>query len=195
MNLSTALVKYHLELNGLMPSEMDWPIELFKDNPPRYIRLKRFYALKKALGLENVSMNQFLGGEFITEDHYKVWDKIYFIVRKEFNIPIEDYLSIHAIIPDLSSLPFLFQYLFEFKKRHHQLMDTGRGVLMASNFYLTPLLIFKEITPKLQTDMHLIDEILDLLTNPNQIQHSEEELNTLFDYPLDDLDEIDLDWL
>lgn len=195
MNLANQLVKYHLEINSLMPSEMDWPLDLFKENPPRYIRLKRLYALKKALQLDEVCMQQFLQGEFITNEHYKVWEAVYEIVKEKFNIQIEDYLSINTINPDIKSLSFLFHILFDFKKNHFKLLNTGSGVLTASDFYLTPMLILKNVAPKLQTDIHLIDEILDLIINPTRIAYSEKELNALFDYPLDDLAEIDMDWM
>ena len=190
-NPAKLFLKHYLELEGLMhPSEI-WEEHKLESNPPRYYRLSRINACMKALGLE-VNNWANLRSEFlnltISADAKKQLEDV---LANQFELDYSSYMRDRKNINPGN----MFSMLLTIRVATYQLNVIYDSVLAASDHYLTPLMVIRNINEKLQPDNIALDDAIALLINPNNIQLTLEELADCFGYPVVDLDEIDLDWM
>lgn len=191
-----------LEFNLMSPNPSCWNLEALKSNPPLLIRFRQIESLMKAFfsnvnissNILHVSLESFLGGDFILDrviSDYK--EAIYFIkeyIREETD-NIHDTRTI-----DLCDLEFIYSRLLSFKKQLLKITNFNSDVVEASSIsarfsYLLTGSISKSISEKPTK----LDEILELLINPNGLSFTLEELLSKYNYPTEDLIDIDIEYM
>ncbi|TXB66165.1 hypothetical protein FRY74_06220 [Vicingus serpentipes] len=189
--MENILIKRFAELSQLEPNINNWSTLNFKGNPPRLIRLKMIDSLLKALQL-NCNYSELIKGNFI--NHIEIdYHKLIELIGTE--------------IPEISSiidfeenslafgLPYMFEGLLRYRLTFQSLKDVNAGVLMCRGMHLAQVVLTNKITKDLEPHIELVDKIIGYLLNPRDINFPEKDLIDKYNFPDDDLLEIDIMWM
>lgn len=193
--MTSTLIQLFLELHHLEPNIKNW--SNFSDEiNPRSVRKKMIDALLKAHNI-HCDCEAFKTCSFIDESFYIDVEKINQIYVKHRGVgsdnPIiqlkedETFTRQHA--------KMLFRSLFNYRLHLDKALKSDAGVLAASGNYLLPILTKQKLNQFIVEEVKLIDELLIVLINPEGKNYSIDELQTYFQYPTIDLEELDLDWI
>ena len=179
-----------LELYTLSDNIVKWSANNFAKNPPRLYRLQAIDALMKALQM-NCSYQEFQYGEFLGEGHN--------LKQTEFLIKVkENYPTLFQTTgineKEQIDFQFMFEVLFRYRLQLQKLINVRHSVMEYSEGNRYPIVIIEEINNKLLADIEGIDNILAYLINPKEIHFSTQELIEKYNYPVGNLNEIDINW-
>lgn len=169
-----------------------WSFENFKENPPRYNRLKMITAIMKALELE-CSYEDFSVGEFIAEIHFEKW--LDFLKDASAKFPTTEPFNKLDFEVDFHDLNTIFYAFMNYRLQAQSLLSCNSGILASTYEFNKFTALMKLPNKQLKKNLKPIDFILVFLINPKNISYSKQELIDKFDYPDVDLKEIDLDWI
>lgn len=206
------LLKILFELKSMQSDISTWEDNFVASNPPRKIRLDRIKSILKSL--EITSIESFFNFDFIVKDNYDK-DRLIQIINEEREIvsgsEIDDYIKMldHPISENrkgrlkIKAHPGgegLSKFLQKLGKDCLRLEEVNYQYKNIYSNYLTvdipsyiTISIHKENLESFGNDSKSM-KILEYLINPKSIQYSIKELEERFNYPKEDLDEIDLDW-
>lgn len=188
-------------------------MESQKSHPPTYVRLKRIESLIKAFfqtELNNLQENHtytikdILEGEFIKSRNKSDYEEL-ILFMKEFLVKI-DRFSIEEIAKKEDDFSFnefnlefniIFSYnrLIRYRGEIKNLLKFNSGLLEAG--YL-PIIFYSHlidsISKSILENCKELDSVLELFINPKKLSFTKQELELKFDYPKDNLDQIDLEF-
>jgi len=192
-----------IDFIAMTPNSADWNNDVLKANPPRYIKFQQIEILMKVFLVQeneniissetkqkSISIQSFLAGNFIKLKAIKEYSKaIKFINVYVDNNSNKFHLSnqIH-----LKELVFIFQRLLEFKKLLNKILCFNSGYLLADSISdIFTIELCNSISNKLHKESVDIDKILELIINPKGLSFTKKELISKFNYPSDNIIEID----
>lgn len=199
------------EFKAMTPNSMEWNLNALKSNPPRYIRLQQIESLigaffeqkntsllDKAKALftdkKNISLQSILNGDFIKERTIVDYTETITFMKnivKEKEGEIDENKEIH-----LAHLIMPYQQLIKYKQQLIDLLSFNAGWLEASSIsarfsiYLT-----NSISVNLLDKFTNLDKALELFINPKGLSFTEDELKAAYKFPLDNLNDVDLDFM
>lgn len=201
-----------LEFIAMTPDKSQWSVTALKSNPPRHIRLKQIESMLNAFftidintrlidnlelslsGKPKISIQSFLSGEYIEQREISDYaETIKFI--KEFVKTRSNYFDETRGIC-LEELVFIFSDLVDYKITLRNILSFNSGVLEASSIasrfsiYLTNS-VSKNFVDK-DSDL---DKFLELLINPKGLIFTEDELISSFNYPKENIIDIDIEFM
>ncbi|HOZ14037.1 MAG TPA: hypothetical protein PLH91_08300 [Tenuifilaceae bacterium] len=190
-----------IEFTFMSPNPSSWNLEALKSNTPLLIRFRQIESLMKAFfsngnipsSILQVPLESFLGGDFILDRAISDYKEAIYFIKKYIR---EETDNIHDTITiDLCDLEFIYSRLLSFKKQLLKITNFNSDVVEASSIsarfsYLLTSSISKSISEKPTK----LDKILELLINPNGLSFSLEELISKYDFPTEDLIDIDIDY-
>jgi len=183
-SLEHRLLYAFIELRAYTPDFDKWNASSLRSNPPRLIRLQRLQALFRALKI-NWNPSGFIKGEFINEN---------LEMYKNFNRDIfEGLMSFTETSPTLSyeDLPWIFENLYKYRIKVEQALSIHNGLLCIGE--LLSYFAIEHLNTSIKLVIEPLDELLILLINPSVFICTEEQLVYNFGFPLDDLNQIDID--
>jgi hypothetical protein len=189
-----------LELSDMTGADRDkWTIASQKDNPPRLVRLQQVHALCKALLPEKYVtddvqqvMDGLFSGEFISYRSLDDYAKL--ISRMEREIAKAGYDNLRKSRLELDHLQNNYRDLLEYKSKFGRLVSHNDGICETSYPYLFSQLVTGSISKQIKQKIRTVDKALILFIDPASRQLSEKELVDVYNYPTDDLGQIDEDW-
>jgi hypothetical protein len=187
-----------LEFNAMTPNKEHWNEGALKNNPPRLIRLKQIQSLAQAFLIKGADSQStilsILIGDFIKErsvaDYMEVFTFIEEVVREK-----EGETSKYNPT-STNSLRMPYQQLINYKKQLLAILDFNSGWLEAGtinarfSIYLTD-----SITKHLVGKYEKLDKALELFINPGKLSFTETELITNYNFPPDNLHDIDMEYM
>jgi hypothetical protein len=191
-----------IDFTELTPEKSNWNLNALTNNPPRYIRLKEIEALLSAFSeLSNelvddqyaLTINNFLTGEFIKQRKIEEYSETIEFIQK--------YLASHGKISgenseiQIGELAFIFPFLVNYKRQTKKLYDHNSGWLAGGQTVRFMVLLTNNITSCLNDKLRELDKTLELFINPKGFTFSESLLIEKYNYPSDDLKEIELDYI
>ena len=201
-----------LEFIEMTPNSKEWVLTALLKNPPRYIRLQQIESLTKAFlsndkkqglsGKSNIhfdnecklSVQSFLCGDFIKKWVIKDYKCMIQLIEDSVKI-ITDRDSKHNEIR-LEELVFLYSRLVEYKRMLRKITKFNSSIMEGGSLVTIFSINFtNSISSDIAGKQNEIDHVLELLMNPTGLAFTEEELTSKFNYPTDDLDEVDMDFL
>lgn len=188
--MTNQLLTSFLELYTLSNNIGKWSKDNFTNNPPRLYRLQAIEALMKALQI-NCSYQEFQYGEFLLGQNQLVQSELITKIKKSYPILFQ---TINTEEKKQIDGQFMFEILFSYRMQLQKLTSVKDSVLEYSENNRYSILIIDTINNKLQSDIKAIDNILEYLINPNQINITKQELIEKYNYPVGDLDDIDSEW-
>ena len=203
------LVEKILEFRAMTPNSKEWNFTALRSNPPRYIRLQQIVSLMNALvgqrtikissekenflskSRPQVQIKALLSGNFIKERT---------IIDYKETIPfINDYLRDNkkgdyiAREIQLNDLVEVYQILINYKNKLGDLLNFNSGWLEAPSAISFAIYLTNSITNNLADKCKDLDKALELLINPKGLTFTEKELKKKYNYPSENLDDVDLD--
>ncbi len=183
MNPITAhdLLKAFLNLHGLSPNLSDWTEDELAWNPPRLIRLMRLKAMFLAFGIEWDPV-AFTEGKCV--DTVLASDSIRNQAKAELGIPVQDLT--------VNQLRFLFLILYQHRKCVAAVLSSGPDE--AGGVFLLACKRIFDIQQAIQTKIAPIDDLLAEMIDPRKRSFTINQLIQDYEYPADDLHQIECDW-
>ena len=194
------LVEKIIEFVELTPKNIEWNFESLKDYPSILLRLKQIESLLIAFKLRDIQkfsieedIKNILNGQFYenTELSEKTISFIHTFLKKK-NVD-EEYLTFISN----SQINFIFPKILNYKILSYKILNFNSGWLECSprfNLAYFHILMVDEINENIKDKFQLLDEIIELIINPNNIELTEEFLAENFNYISEaELHKIDLD--
>jgi hypothetical protein len=201
------LIEKIIEFTKMTPNPKLWKEGLLKESPPRYVRIRQINALIKAvfgprsdnflgkaksLLLMNQlpTINDLLSGSFIKEINIREYEGLIDTIKTT----VRDYEGHLGETGEISHkhLIAVYQRLMRYKI---QLMDllhfndgesTSAPIGQRFTVYLT-----NEVASAIEGTYTRLDEVLGLMIDPDSLSFTEEELQVEYNYPKEDLREVD----
>ncbi len=200
-----------IEFTSLVPDASLWKESSLRDQPPYLLRFRQIQSLIKAFfnrkapanfmqkakalftSEPSVTIQSLLSGTFIPirdiEEYNSTTEFIKAAVKeKEAMVDMQASISLDKLI-------LVYQYLMSYKKSLSALLlfntDPLKEGSIASRFtdYIT-----NSITDQVRGRYNDLDKALELLINPHQDTFTEEQLRSEFNYPRQDLHEVEADF-
>lgn len=210
--MTKLLLKTYFELKEIQNDVGSWGGEFVSSNPPRKIRLLRIESMLAALDINDI--NSFINFDFIETKNYdfnhliKILNASNELITKA---EIDDYLQVHLkpnpnkSIGKLNIKPSsLAQRTLYFLKKlgieafnlaeiNHNYKNIYKGHYEVDIPTYLAISMHHEYLEKIE-DKPKYMLVLDYLINPKQLNFSRTILEQKFNFPEDDLDEIDTEW-
>jgi hypothetical protein len=193
-----SLIEKILDFISLVPDHNDWNIEKLKNNPPRLIRLKQIEVLLQILVLEvydpndiKLSIENTINGQFLLHRPEHIYNELF----DEMETTIRRYKpKLKKSEPWLNSLlQDNFNHLIRYMIELNRISNYHSGVLVLSYPYFYAYLLSEEISANINSE-----KIISFLGNAIDPQKRVFNSNSLikdFNYPSEDLTEIDFEWM
>lgn len=190
------LIDKALEFESMTPVKSEWSLDIQKDNPSRFIRLQQLNVLLKlftpdsfdttdiALGLDNLFRGQFI----LHRDNSKYYN-LYALMDKE--IISSKHNPPKAYGWTLDHLIYNFTDVVNFKRNVNEVKSHNNGILEISYPYYYSVILTDKISNKIDTKN--IDKFLSLVIDPLGRRFSKDDLIRDYNYPTEDVYDIDLD--
>ncbi|SEO10616.1 hypothetical protein [Mucilaginibacter sp. OK283] len=200
------------EFVEMTPNPNEWNLRSLKSNPPRQIRFRQIDALLKAffiedpeIGLANkvksiffnqkrISIESLLNGGFLKErtiyDYANLARFINdFVKKRNENIDQSNTIGVEQLI-------FIFPQLLAFKRQLRNLLTFNSGWLEAGGVTsLFSIYLTSSISNNLIGKYDELNIVLELFINPKGLTFTEEELIAKFNFPTENLDALDADFI
>jgi hypothetical protein len=192
----TLIVKA-LELKGMTSGKSDWAFDKQKNNPPRLIRLQQIEILLKYFTPEIFKtgdiasgLDDLLEGKFILLRDANKYKKLF--------TKMENIITLHHQIRkrrefSLNDLRDNYTNLLWFKQTVNNIFNWYSGVLLMGYPYLYSFSLIDEFSKKIETKH--IDKFLSLVVDPLGRTITKDKLIQDFNYPAEDIYEVDMDWM
>jgi hypothetical protein len=191
-----------IDFVSLTPNRAEWNEEKIKSNLPRYIRYKRLISLIKAFNL-NCSIEGLYDGYFLRKKN--IFKKARYFNKLNENKYFQDEINrIKKLIPNYKKEINVYDEYLNYKLWQH-LLRLATHIIKFKNDtkYLSPNIVGDkyalELIHSFYTKNNLeqvkkIHTILGILMDPEQRIISLTTLINSFNYPDDDLAQIDAEW-
>jgi hypothetical protein len=191
----------------MTPNPKLWKEGLLQESPPRYVRLRQINALTNALF--NKKQNNFLGkaksllmlnrtpaikallsGSFIKSRNIRDYESIIALIKttvrdKEGQLGETGEIN-HKHLIDA------YQGLMRYKKQLIDLLHFNDGESTSGPIGLRfTVYVTNEVSSAIEGKYKRLDEALGLLIDPNSLTFTEEELQVDYNYPKEDIQEVD----
>ncbi len=185
LNDEFLIFKLFFELKQLEQNLENWKEENLKDNPPRFYR---FMMIKSILNYYNISLDDFINGDFLNQ--FKDEN------RQIINDKLIGFDNLHEFLIDCD-IQFLYKKLFEFRLKLESIFNFNSGLLAIFESRILPIKLIENTIEIFKDETEIIDEILCslLLSAKNEHRIDMIKLISEFNFPMVDLDEIDADWI
>jgi hypothetical protein len=186
-----------LEFESMTPEKSEWTLEKLKDNPPRLIRLQQLNVLLRLFLPESFNeyeivsgLDSLLQGQFILLREFSKYDSLFetmdSIITSSKHYPNK---------PNewtLDELRHNYTDIIKFKKAINKVLNHNSGIMEISYPYLYSVTLIDQLLKKLDTKN--IDEFLSLVIDPLGRTFDKAKLIQEYNYPTEDIYDIDLDW-
>lgn len=187
-----------IEFTQMTPEPEDWSFKRQKFNDPRFIRLQRILSLLWAfipeikIKDERQAIEDFYSGNFVLSRQIQDYQKLINIMDNTILKVDSAYASKVQI--SLDELQFNYGNLLSYYIKLNKLINHNDGIMEISYPFYFSYLVTKNISESLKSKARKLESILALFIDPFNQKFTMEELINNFDYPEEDLFDIDLDW-
>lgn len=201
------LLEKAIEFEDLTPNPALWKEGLLKDNPPRLLRLRQINALSKAffthqpadflekaktffLSPRVPTVKTLLSGAFIKERNLAVYEDFIALIKESVREQ-EGELGETGQLKH-AHLVEVYQRLLRYKKQVFALEQFNnrdkvkKAVGLRFSVYLT-----NDVSRRIKESCAPLDKALGLLLDPHSLSFTADELHQVYNYPKEDIQEID----
>jgi hypothetical protein len=179
-------LNWYLDAFLLVPDPKKWNEELWRENPPRFYRFLRMYALAQGLGLEcplhEVAAGKFIRGPLST--YRNAWDKL--VNLSGFPLPLAEFSN---LCPGVA-----FSKLFQFRVAFERVLKFNSGVYECGGTFKCVYLATERMLRQLKPQTIPLDETLCEFIAPHNPQLSKALLVEKYGFPDVDVEGIDANW-
>jgi hypothetical protein len=192
------MIEKLLDCISYMPEPEEWDFEVQKENPPRLIRLKQLSVMMKLFlpaysknRLLRENMSSLLSGEFIEQsgiDAYKdvCADMDRMISAAKFRR--QNYLNWEPRL-----IRNHYENVLRYRQKMEELLGFNAGIIETSYYYCYYSLLTDSVSDTINTKP--LDDFLAAVIDPKKTVYLKKDLVLNDQYPPEDLNEVDMDWL
>ncbi len=202
-----ALLDKILEFVAMTPNENEWNYKSLSNNKPRQIRLQQINSLLKAFSLiENknifekttnyfnpdirLEIKSILNGDFIRNRDIEEFNEL-IDFAKQF-LQKNNYSSDSPI--RLHELSFIYPKMIDYKIKLREVIDFNSGWIETSGtFVIFHISLTDSISANLKSKYDDLDQVIEFFINPQKMTFTVNELIEKYNFPTDDLHQIDMD--
>ena len=201
------LIEKVIEFTKMTPNPKLWNEGLLQESPPRYIRLRQINALTRALFTQRNSsflgkaksilmldrtptIKALLSGSFIKGRNIRDYDSLIAMIKTT----VRDHEGQLGETGEISHkhLIDVYQRLMRYKKQFMDLLHFNDGESTSAPIGLRfTVYVTDEVSRGFEGKHTILDEALGLLIDPNNLAFTEEELQAEYNYPKEDIREVD----
>lgn len=187
----------YFELKSLTNNKPFNP-EKWEENPPRLLRYQMLTSICSCLGVElKLIENESIPIELSKDTICSFLEEL--ILKTKQKQKANDFQFILDTINEDNKLSvnerYIYSQLFKMRYNLHQINIQFGGVIAASGLYVLPILLNNEIVRKTREELAIIDQLLMLFINPKGEDLSRERLIRDFNFPVEDIHSVDLDYI
>ncbi|HEY3372798.1 MAG TPA: hypothetical protein VGK10_18255 [Prolixibacteraceae bacterium] len=194
------LVDKVIELSTMSPYSDDWSFEKQKDNAPRLVRLQQIQALMHAFVPELLEKEElgeaiecFTRGQFIEHRPEKQYDTL--LAEMHRTIAESRYPTGKPREIGLRHMEYSYYHLLDYYSRLKKLLNYNKGVMEISYPFYFHFIVTDGASDSIAAPTDAIARLLTMFIDPQGKSFTREELIERYDYPEDDLLDLDLDWM
>jgi hypothetical protein len=180
----------YLEFEGMQPEQDTWDESNLQDNPPRFYRLKALGSLFRAFELGDIK--EFAVGAFVLKRKIEDYSSLIKQMKSELKT-VTKFRKGEQLT--LNEIAFLFKRLLEYRRRWDDVTGFSSGLNACSAKYRYAFYKINQVKTEIQDKISPINDILSFIMSPVEKAISKEELVNQFDYPDEDLSDIDDEWI
>jgi hypothetical protein len=197
--MEAELLRTFLELKNMTKNNSSWNKEMLEDNPPRFLRLRKIEALINFYELGSISdLESF---RFVYHKNYDVQQLTDICKEHEEDIFQKELQSLMKTYKETEADENKYSYFYSvLGKEILRIMDAvqkfrnlNNSIYTTSPEYYVPYSLHLKLIDQLTEDA-LAQAIMRYLINPGGRVADIQTLQRDFDYPEEDLGEVDLDW-
>jgi hypothetical protein len=187
-----------IEFTQMTPEPEDWSFKRQKCNDPRFVRLQQILSLLWAfipeirIKDERQAIEDFYSGNFVCSRQIQDYQKLINIMDNAILKGDCGYASKEQI--SLDELQFNFGNLLNYYIKLNKLISHNNGIMEICYPFYFSYIVTKNISESLKSKATKLKSILALFIDPFGKKFTMEELINNFDFPEEDLFEIDLNW-
>jgi len=203
------LIEKILEFKAMTPNQDEWVEHMLINNKPRLVRLQQLKSLLFAFGiiqLDSQKKNSFVNS--ISKPNYQIQDLTKvgilsvlngdFIKKRElssYEKPISyiEQNSFKKEPVDIYQLESFYYFLMQYRINIYSVFKWKSNVLEASVGFHAVNILTKEINNKISENIKVVDNFLIQIISHQEKEFSEQELIDNYNFPKDDLLEIDIE--
>lgn len=186
-----------LEFESMTSDRTAWKHEKLKDDQPRFVRLQQIIVLLKLFTPETFndqniasSVDNLFNGDFIYQRDITIYADLFKTMDEEIT-SAKHFLN-QQNEWDESLLQHNFSDLIDFKRKVNEVLEHNDGIMEASYPYLYSIMLTSEISKKL--NIKKMDKFLSLVIDPHKNCYEKDRLIREFNYPEDDVYDLDLEY-
>jgi len=200
------------EFTEMTPNSVEWNLKSLQANPPRQIRLQQIESLLTAFctinanenllskaksmffGNHKITITAFLSGDFIKTRSIDEYSELIQFVKDFVKTKVGDAGRKREI--RIEELVFIFPILIDFKKQIRSMLTFNSGWLEASSdISLFSIYLTNSIAENLTGKYNELDYVIERFINPQGLIFTEEEMIDKYNFPKEDLNEVDMDFI
>lgn len=172
-------------------NEENWNIESLDVNSPLYIRLQQIEAMITAFCGAGISLKSFVNGNFIEGRPIQQYTGLAEEMNDYLELFVEDYCL------NTKGVRLLMAELMNYKQRLYAAFGFLRpGTVICHSVYCDYMdVLITRHTPCLRDIMVEVDEMIEKVVQPKRISYSLQELIDDYNYPENDLDPVDIQYI
>lgn len=195
------------EFTEMTPNPSEWNLNALKSNPPRFIRLQQIDSLTKAFfdtdsnqtivskiknifkGKDTLTIHSILNGDFILARDISDYHELILLMEKvkDRNEDLSNITTGQLIMP--------YQNMLKYKREIRNLLTFNSGWLEANSIPVRYSIdLTNSISKNLLGTFSELDNVLELFISPKRLTFTEQELKEHYQYPSNDLREVDMDF-
>lgn len=186
-----------LEFMAMTPNEQEWNLKSLAYNPPRQIRLRQIGALLKAFCVSDgvdlrAGIRSVLTGDFLNGKDPEAFTELVDFVNRFMKKTEPGEETLKSLRP--SELRFIYPKMIDYKIKLRQLLGFNSGWMESSSVFARfHISLTNSISANLKDKSGDLDRAIELLINPKKLAFTEAELIAKFNYPSDNLRQVDMD--
>jgi len=202
------LISKIIEFIRMTPDPKEWNLSSLKSNPPRYILFQQINSLISAFLKKktetpllkdnpDLTIKSVLSGDFINQQKIEDYEKTYQFITHfviEHGTRVYEPSTYGFSLYDLGSA---FRFLIDYKRQLTSLIRFNSGWLAVSG-RIDPLSFTMVLTNSISDNLYDkysdLDKALELFTNPKGLSFTEEELIAKYNYPTENLFDVNFEW-
>lgn len=172
-------------------NEENWNIEKLEVNSPLYIRLQQIEAMITAFCGAGISIKSFINGNFIEDRSIQQYSGLAEEMDDYLELFVDDYcLSTEGV-------RLLMAELINYKQRLYATFEFLRpSTMICRSVYCDYMdMLIKRHIPYPNDIMLEVDAMIEKVIQPKQASYSLQELIENYNYPADDLDPVEIEYI
>lgn len=193
------LLETVIEFINMTPDPEDWSFKRQKYNDPRFVRLQQIMSLLWAFvpeistQMEREAIRQFWSGDFIRRRSEKQYETL--IAEIHSTIATTYHPAGHQGEISLDDLEFSYCSLLNYYTKLKKLLHHNKGIMEISYAFYFPYVVTEAASNAIRSEAESIARLLVLFIDPMGQRIPEKEMIEQFDYPEEDLTDLDIDWM